>query len=169
MRELDEEGFAIRPNKTQLKRELAAVRTLVVQLLELPDGEWSRLALNETTRNALREAKGMKASGAKNRLLKHIVNQLVKQDLSGIEDYFREKKERAKLETRRFHRLEEWRDRLLEEGDEALQAFMAEYPASDRQQLRQLLRAAQREQETGKPAGAGRKLFRALRDAAENK
>jgi ribosome-associated protein len=60
--------------------------------------------------------------------------------------------------------VERWRERLIEEGDEALGDLTAELPDIDRQQLRTLIRAARRDRERGKP-DAPRKLFRFLRDA----
>lgn len=169
MRELDEEGFAIRPNKTRLKKELAAIHDLAVQLIDLPEKEKLKLGLNDKISAALQEARGMKASGAKNRLMKHITNLLAKEDLTSVLSYLDEKNNRLRQDNRKFHQLEQWRNRMIEEGDGALQSFVDEYPATDRQQVRQLLRAAQREHDTGKPPGAGKKLFRVLRDFAENK
>ena len=67
-------------------------------------------------------------------------------------------------DARRFHALEQWRDRLLAEGDEAVSAFLLEYPDAEAQPLRQLLRNARREQDAGKPPATARKLFRYLRE-----
>ena len=44
-----------------------------------------------------------------------------------------------------MHRVEDWRDRLLAEGDKALAALLDDYPQADRQQLRTLVRNAQAE------------------------
>jgi ribosome-associated protein len=62
--------------------------------------------------------------------------------------------------------LERWRERLIGEGDGAISDFLEEHPATDRQQLRTLVRAAKRDTERGKPE-APRKLFRFLRAAVE--
>ena len=35
MREVDEDGLAIRPNKTRLKRELARLQKMVVEIIDL--------------------------------------------------------------------------------------------------------------------------------------
>ncbi|MEC9482293.1 MAG: ribosome biogenesis factor YjgA, partial [Halomonas sp.] len=64
-----------------------------------------------------------------------------------------------------FHRLEKWRDRLVDD-DEALEPFIAEYPDVDRQALRQLIRNARSERERGKPPTNARKLFKLIRDTA---
>ena len=54
--------------------------------------------------------------------------------------------------------------RLVSGGDEALAELLDLHPDLDRQHLRRLCRDAAREREQGKPAGAGRKLFRYLRE-----
>ena len=64
---------------------------------------------------------------------------------------------------RQFHRVEALRARLLDSaGDDAITDLCDQFPRVDRQALRQKLRAARREKATGRPAGAGRALFRFL-------
>ncbi|MSP73818.1 MAG: DUF615 domain-containing protein [Myxococcales bacterium] len=65
-----------------------------------------------------------------------------------------------------FHDLERQRDRLLNEGESALEEVIARAPGSDRQRLRNLVRQARKEATEGKPPKAARELFRALRDLA---
>jgi ribosome-associated protein len=67
----------------------------------------------------------------------------------------------------RFHALERWRDRLIAEGDQALEAFVALYPETDRQHLRGLVRHAQHEAAHNKPPAAARKVFKYIRTLDE--
>ena len=53
-----------------------------------------------------------------------------------------------------------------EEGDAALAEFMAEF-AADREEMRLLVAAATAERRDGKPAGAGRQLFRRIKGILE--
>lgn len=46
--------------------------------------------------------------------------------------------------------------------------FLKQYPNTDRQQLRQLIVNAKKERLHGKPAGAGRLLFRYLKSLQED-
>ena len=62
------------------------------------------------------------------------------------------------------HRLEEWRDRLTDEGDEALAELLKRFPSADRQHLRQLARQAKVERHDNRPPHAFRELFRELRE-----
>ena len=163
MREVDEDGFVVRPNKSALKREQAQVRALVVALLDCPEGEWSRMGLGEPLQKEMRLARGMKASGARNRQIKFIARLLQQDGLESARQWMEQRDQHRAEEQRRIRQLEQWRERLVEEGDAALGDYLLGYPQTDRQQLRQLVRIAKKERETGKPAGAGRKLFRYLR------
>ena len=62
------------------------------------------------------------------------------------------------------HQCERWRDRMLAEGDGVVNALVAEYPAAERQKLRQLVRDAQHESQTGQPPRSARRLYRYLRE-----
>ena len=64
---------------------------------------------------------------------------------------------------REHHIVEKWRERLLNEGHDALTELLDEYPHADRQQLRQLVRNAQKEKELAKPPKSSRLLYRYLK------
>ena len=66
-----------------------------------------------------------------------------------------------------FKRLEKWRDRILDEGDNAINELMDEFPEADRQQLRQLYRNAMNEQKKNKPPASARQLFKYIRELAD--
>ena len=55
-------------------------------------------------------------------------------------------------------------DKLIAEGNDALTELLNEQPHADRQQLRQLLRNAQKEAEAAKPPKSSRLLYRYLKD-----
>ena len=67
----------------------------------------------------------------------------------------------------RFHALERWRDRLIAEGDSALEGFVELYPDADVQHLRGLVRHAQHEVARNKPPAAARKVFKYIRELDE--
>jgi ribosome-associated protein len=164
MNEVDEDGFAVRPNKTQLKQNLAETGLLVLQLIDLAEKEQLELKLTDQAMAELKQAKGMKADNARKRLLKHIAKLLSREDVDLIKDYFARQDAQQQQLNHAFHQLESMRDRMIEDGDPALQEFLDEHATADRQQLRQALRNARKERDTGKPAGAGKKLFRLLRE-----
>ncbi|WP_456404619.1 ribosome biogenesis factor YjgA [Thiolapillus sp.] len=164
MREVDEDGLAIRPNKTQLKRELAQLQQLVVEIIGLGDGDRAKLDLDDKFLEGVKRASAMKASSGRNREIKYLTKLLQKQNLEQIRSWFETRNSRHSEENRHFHALEKWRDRLVDQGDTALQQYLEHHPHTDRQQIRALIRSAIKEKNTGKPAGAGRKLFRWLRE-----
>ena len=59
------------------------------------------------------------------------------------------------------------RDRLVEEGDVAIPTVLELYPDADRQQLRSLIRNAQKEKATNKPPKSFRQIFQYLRELSE--
>ena len=62
-----------------------------------------------------------------------------------------------------LHKLEKVRDELVEKGDAALTNLLNDYPKADRQQLRNLIRAAQKEQAQNKPSKAYREIYQILK------
>ena len=66
--------------------------------------------------------------------------------------------------TRKFHLVEDWRDKLIANND-ALTEFIEKYPQVDIQQLRTLIRNAKREQEKNQPPKAFRELFQLIKPA----
>jgi len=158
---------AVRPNKTQLKREIAERSALVEKMTALSDQELQRLGLEDDLIAEVARVRSIKPSGARKRQLKHCVKCLQGADLAEVEMYLDDRRSHQVAANQALHRLEQWRDRLVEEGDGVIGELLSEYPDLDRQQLRQLVRDARREREHGKPAGAGRKLFRHLRTLSE--
>lgn len=154
-----------RPSKSARKREIEELQTLAGRMCALSDKELARLGVDARLRDALALVRPMQASGARNRQLKHCVKFMDPAALDDVRAYLDDRNSQRVAVNRGFHELERWRDRLVDGGDDALQALFDEHPALDRQRVRQLCRDAIREKETGKPAGAARKLFRHLRDA----
>lgn len=167
MKPVDEDGFAIRPNKTQLKEDLAETKLLVLRLIETGKREQIELNLSQQIMDGLIQARGMKPDNARKRLVKHITKLLNRGDVELVKQFFAGQDVRQQQLNHAFHQLEQLRDRMIEEGDSVLQDFLNQHGTADRQQLRQSLRNAQKERDTGKPAGAGRKLFGLLRGVLE--
>jgi len=156
-----------RPNKSQQKRDIAARMALLEKMTELADKELLRLGVEQAAIDEIAKVRAIKPSGARQRQLKYCVKQLRDHDLSQVDLYLNDRRSQQVAYNQAFHRLELWRDRLIDEGDAAVGALLEEWPTLDRQRLRQLVRDARREREQGKPAGAGRKLFRYLRSLAD--
>jgi len=165
--EYDENGeivyYAVRPNKTQIKKEMAALFTLGEEMSALSVAHIKSLDLPDNIYKAVTDVAKMPHTGARKRLLKYIAGQLHKIDVDPILERLARIKSKSAHAVREHHLSEHWRDRLIAEGNEALTEFLDEYPHADRQQLRQLMRNAQKETELAKPPKSSRLLYRYLK------
>ena len=170
--EYDENGeivyYAVRPNKTKIKQEMAALFTLAEELSALSATHIKSLELPEIIDKAVVEASKMSHTGARKRLLKYIAGQLHKIDVDPMLEKLARIKNTSAHAVREHHMAEHWRDKLIAEGNEALTEFLYEYDHADRQQLRQLMRNAQKEAELAKPPKSSRLLYRYLKDLLQN-
>lgn len=163
--EVDEtEYYAIRPNKTVIKQEMAVLFSLGEEMAGLSAAHIKSLELPEIIDKAVIEASKMSPSGAKKRLLKYIAGHLHKIDVSPILERMARITNKSAHAVREHHMAEQWRDKLIAEGNEALTEFLDEYNHADRQQLRQLMRNAQKEAEAAKPPKSSRLLYRYLKN-----
>jgi ribosome-associated protein len=158
----DEEMILI--SKSQLKRESHAMSDLGRTLVELPQHKLNKIPLEEDLKEAITLARRIKERGGHKRQLQYIGKLLRIADAEPILAALHKLEIEHAQENARLHRLEQWRDRLLKEGDSALGELLAQQPDADRQQLRQLLRSAQKEREQNKPPKSARELFKFLRD-----
>jgi ribosome-associated protein len=165
---IDQEADLARgPSKSEIKRDLRALQAVAERLVALPRSDLERLALGEATLAAIDETPRIRDLRARRRHLKRIAKLLAAEDKAGLTALLSEKGALTREASVRHHRLERWRERLIEEGDRALGEFLTQYPGVDRQQLRALVRSARRDREAGTPE-APRKLFRFLRQALEH-
>lgn len=153
-----------RPSKSQVKRDMLALQELADRMSGLTNTELERLGVDAQLRAVVAELRRMKPSGARNRHLKYAMRFMQDSDLSQVQHYLDNRQSHQVEINQKFHALERWRDRLIEEGDDVLGELLDDHPSFDRQRLRQLIRDAQRERDSAKPTGAARKLFRYLRE-----
>ncbi len=151
-----------RPNKSRIKRERHALQAMAESIAHLPEHALAPLGLGEATWEALRETARIKDQRALRRHYKRIANCLEREHTGSIEELLESRAEAKRRSEARLHQVERWRERLINEGDPALTAFIDAYPEAPRQQLRGLLRAARQEAATGGVTSA-RRLFRLLR------
>ena len=155
-----------RPSKSQLKREMHALQTLGEQLIAMSPAERARFPLSDDMLAAIEETGRIRSHEGRRRHMQYVGKLMRREDLEAIQGIFNEIKQESRHRDLAFHRLEAWRDRLIAEGDAAVEIFIEEYPDVDRQALRQLIRNAKSERERGKSPTNARKLFRLIRDTA---
>ncbi len=151
------------PSKTRLKAEADAQQALGVRLTELPKDKLLKLNLPEELLTAVLETKKITANGAIRRHRQYLGRLMREIDTAPITDQLARWDGKHTAENAYFHGLERWRDRLIIDGG-ALSEFIAKYPATDSQQLRSLIRNAQKEQSAGKPPKSSREIFKLLRE-----
>jgi ribosome-associated protein len=163
----DEEQLDDGKSKTQVKRELHQLQELGKRLTELKPAQLDKLTLTDKLRRALDEAHRHTARGALKRHLSFVGKLMRDQDIEAIQAYVDRLDSSSQAHAQHFHNIERWRDRLVS-GDPAQQeAFVNEFPATDRQNLRALVRQAQKEAAENKPPAAARKIFKLIREAVE--
>jgi ribosome-associated protein len=160
----DDNTSPILPSKSQLKREMTALQKLGEKLVNLKPRQLHDIPLPEHLLLAIEAAQKISSHGAKRRQLQYIGKLMRSIDPEPIQTALDKLYSGQQHETHEFHDLEEWRTRLLTGDDAVINDFLEIYPNTDRQQLRQLLRNARKENEVNKPHGALKALFRYLRE-----
>lgn len=150
-------------SKTQKKQEVELLQKLGVEMIKLSDSQLEQLPLPETLKKAIVDARTIKSHGAKRRQAQLIGKLMRAADSELIIARYNDLLAEGKAQTAAFHEAEGWRERLLNEGQEALTEFIHHYRPDDVQRLRQLVKKAAADQEREKKTGAAKALFRYLR------
>ncbi|PZO05912.1 MAG: ribosome-associated protein [Lysobacteraceae bacterium] len=161
----EEEDFG--PSRSEQRREALGVLTLALQLVQQSDARIGQIPMDEDLRKLVLSTKRITAQIARKRAVQYLAKIMRREEddaLQAIRAAIDHDKVEGRREAAQLHRVEYWRDRLVALGDEALSELLVEYPAGDRQQLRQLARNAQQEKLKDKPPHSSRELFRELRE-----
>ena len=159
--ELDDEN---RVSKSQLKRESHARQSLGEELVQLNSDQLQKFELPDDLLQAIKVAQTIKKHGAKKRQLQYIGKLMRNIDVDPIKQGLDDLQGVSAQAIATQHKIEQWRQRLIDDGDNALEALLLEYPTVDRQRIRQLLRSVQKETQNNKPPKSFRELFKYLRE-----
>ena len=114
--EYDENGdlieyYAIRPNKSQVKRDISVIAKLAEELTHLTETQLLAMEMPEKIEAAIADAKKMPATkSARKRQLKFITAQLRDINLDNIQEKLDRIKTRSAHGVREHHQAEKWRD-----------------------------------------------------------
>lgn len=159
------EYYAIRPNKTRIKKEIAAIFAMAEEISRLSPSHIAEFELPENVERALLDTAKMGQNAARKRQLKYVTAQLRKLDLEAVREKLDRIKNRSAHGVREHHQAERWRDRLLSEhANQALTEFISDFPAADSQYVRQLQRNAQKEAKEVKPPKSARLLYKYVKE-----
>ena len=150
-------------SKSQKKRDADSLQKIGVAFIELSLTKLDYLPLTDNLRKAIIDAKSIKSHGAKRRQAQLIGKLMRAADHEAILAAYEQILEEDSAVTANFHEVELWRDKLIEDGKDALTEFIDIYQPEDVQQLRQLIKKAVDDRLKEKNSGAAKALFRYLR------
>ena len=143
------------PSKTQLKAEADEKQALGEALLTLRADLMARLDLPDKLLEAIKEAKKITNFEGRRRQMQFIGKLMRPLNADPIREAINEQLNGSAQLTLQLHLAEQWRDKLVL-NDEALSAWLTEYPATDAQQLRAMIRQARKDFKPEKPGEAPR-------------
>src|SRR5262245_3915523 len=161
---MHEEDLDERPSKSARKRESQSLQDLGVALVDLPDELLAELPLPENLREAVLAARRITSHGALLRQRQYIGKLMRKVDSEAIRAAIDEHEAEKRASALRFHRVEQWRDRLISEGEPALGELLKTCPSADAAELARLAAEARAEAAAKRTPKAARMLFQRLRD-----
>ncbi len=156
------------PSKSELKREMLARQKLGEKLAKLGKTQLDTIPLDGTLMEAITDYQRFRHNEAKRRQMQFIGKLMRDADVDAIEHAYQLTQSGSEASKKVQHKLEFWRDRLIAEGDLAINEVLVEFPHLDRQLVRQLIRESLKEQKENKPPASSRKLFKYLKQEMEN-
>lgn len=163
-----------RPSRTHKKEESEALQVLGKSLASMPAEKLKQLhakgLMEDRLFEALRAAPKIKGFESQRRHMQYIGKLMRKADPEPLQEAWNAYQLGITLSTLHLHQMEQWRARLIA-SDVAVDEWMAEFPQSDRQHLRSLVRAARKdaaiapEQRSGR---AFREIFQFVKETLES-
>jgi ribosome-associated protein len=156
------------PSKTHLKRESHAIRDLGKRLVALPAEQLARIPLDEQVLEAIALARRIQNKrSALKRHYQFLGKLLRARDTGPIFNALAEFDNASQQSIQLHHRAERWRDRVIEQGNDAIDALLAEITHADRQKLRQLWRNHQNAQTDAKRIQHSRLIYKEIKHSLD--
>ena len=156
-----------RPSKSERKRHSDELQRLGEELIDLPQAVLDELPLPDQLRDAVMLARRITKHGGLYRQRQYIGKLMRKIDVEPIRAALAQRRDQGRAAALQFRRAEQWRDRLIAEGEPAVTRFLAEHPKVSRIELAALIERAQQERREHRPPAAARELFRLVRGMLE--
>jgi ribosome-associated protein len=151
------------PSKTKRKQEMHALQDIGEELVGLNKDRLAQLNLPDNLLAAIVEARRMTRHEPRRRQMQYLGKLMRTVDAEPIQAKLDEWNDVTRVQSAKFHTLERWRERLLTD-EKALSDLVLEYARADIQQIRTLIRNAQKEAAAAKPPKSSRVLFKLLRE-----
>ncbi|MDU6258188.1 MAG: ribosome biogenesis factor YjgA [Haemophilus parainfluenzae] len=149
-------------SKSEIKRDAEDLKQLGEKLVNLTKANLTKVPLDDSLKDAIELAQRLQKE-ARRRQLQYIGKLLRSIDAEHIREALEKIENKHNQQQAMLHKLEILRDELVTKGDAALTDLLNEHPSADRQQLRNLIRAAQKEKEQNKPSKAYREIYQILK------
>ena len=149
-------------SKSEIKRDAEDLKQLGEKLVNLTKANLTKVPLDDSLKDAIELAQRLQKE-ARRRQLQYIGKLLRSIDAEPIREALEKIENKHNQQQAMLHKLEILRDELVAKGDAALTDLLNEHSSADRQQLRNLIRAAQKEKEQNKPSKAYREIYQILR------
>ena len=149
-------------SKSEIKRDAEDLKQLGEKLVNLTKANLTKVPLDDSLKDAIELAQRLQKE-ARRRQLQYIGKLLRSIDAEPIREALEKIENKHNQQQAMLHKLEILRDELVAKGDVALTDLLNEHPSADRQQLRNLIRAAQKEKEQNKPSKAYREIYQILK------
>ena len=133
-------------SKTQLKKQSKDITSFGQAITLLNQNQLEQLNLPSDINNAIEDYKKIKSLSAKKRQLLFIGRLLRSTDLHEAFIQYEAIKNHSQLANQQFHLVEQWRDKLIQSPD-AITEFINQFPKTDVQQLRSLIKNSINENE----------------------
>ena len=149
-------------SKSEIKRDAEDLKQLGEKLVNLTKANLTKVPLDDSLKDAIGLAQRLQKE-ARRRQLQYIGKLLRSIDAEPIREALEKIENKHNQQQAMLHKLEILRDELVAKGDAVLTDLLNEHPSADRQQLRNLIRAAQKEKEQNKPSKAYREIYQILK------
>lgn len=150
-------------SKSQLKRDSLALQDLGKRLTALPAEQFARMPLDDDLREAIALARRIQNKrSALKRQYQYIGKLLRARDPEPIRSALAEIDFNSQQSIQRHHRAEHWRDRIIDEGNAAIDALMSECSSANRQRLRQLWRNHRQAADDSRRVQHERQIYREI-------
>lgn len=162
----DEQEEIIWVSKSEIKRDAEELKKLGSKLVELTQANLDKITLDETLLDAINLARRSRLE-AKRRQLQFIgklLRSATEDEINHIRESLDKIENKHNQQQAMLHKLEILRDELVVQGDEALAKLLEEHPNTDRQHLRNLIRATKKEKEQNKAPKAYREIYQYLKE-----
>lgn len=145
-------------SKSARKRQMTELQVAGAALVKLSREQIERLDIPEPLREAVLECKRFNKHEAIRRQMQFIGRIMRKYDAGPIVAQLSAIEAPSKRQTALLHLAERWRGEMMSDPD-AVVRFAQEFPAADRERLRELVSRAQKEKEGDQPPKNFRELF----------